>query len=1451
MKDYRKLLKRALLAGITAFSLMQGTTSTVHAAEMDNYCATPPFLSNAVPPNVLIILDNSGSLNDQAYSSDYNPAQFSSGHYYGYFNPTANYQYNGSRWVVTGAAVASGTVANPIVSGNLLNWATMRRVDVAKKLLIGGKASPRSPSAGITVKLYGEDSSSSWDFTKEYDSTSTPELIDPFVGEYRFRMAGDELSIVPVNPGTDTHTTRPNGNVSIAAGWTVSGVASAFDAVDEGTSDGNTTYIQNQANRNPAIFDYDYTGPKAGTITNVSVVVVARKSSSSTMRLQGVMQIGGTNYASNFSSLSTSYATYSFNWATNPATGAAWEWSEIKSSGAGSLAGFGIQAATTPTTTNYPRVTQVYLVVTSSMPTGGPYRTIVDQDMVQASGLIDTLSSSTRFGLAFYNRGDGRESGTAGGRYDGGHIENYIDFGSAVNMITKISNMTPSTWTPLAETLYEMIRYFRQDSPYYSGNSPADYAVDKLNDPYYYQYSKLAGSALSDRYVPCAKSFILFLTDGESTMDTNIPDAMKDYDGSGGESSGSSANSFSTTYLDDIAFWGRTADQRSDLTGTQNVVLYPVFLFGRGSSLLRNAAINGGFNDLNKDGRPGPDLEEYMRDTNGDGALALPDTDPNTEDDLPLTYFEGDDGFELESSITEAIASILKRAASGTAVSVLTTSSRGVGSLVQAYFLPTKQEGIREVTWTGFTQNIWIDDRDDLREDTINDHSLLLAQDKVLKLFFDQTTSETKVATFTTDEDGDNGTLASCSGEVVKEFSEITPLWEAGKKLALKPASRRVLFTSKTVVRGGSTTTLPGDPYPLFDTGMDASLKSELNPANDNVIGYVRGECLEAGGGDVCGSTLNSSYRDRRVTVAGGSPNGNVWKLGDIISSTPKVFANTGLNNYHVDYGDKTYFDFITGDSYKEHPSVAFVGANDGMVHAFRVGYLKDQGLTAPVRALFKNLFSSADGDSDQLGEELWGFIPFNAFPYLKHLSNPNYCHLYFNDLSVKLMDVSIGGTTDSPTDTRTKESWRTVLIGGMRFGGACTGGTPAPPAPIAPTASVGGFSSYFAIDITDPVNPIPMWEFSDQDMGYATTAPSVIRTGDMKQNGHWYVAVGSGSTQLPKNATDIARGTPGYIYLIDLKTGAMAKKIALDHNGIVGDTLAVDEDKDYVSERLYFGTAYQAATWRGKVVVIGIPDQDLSAPWTPGVKYLFHDAVPFTASPEVVRDNDKNIWVYAGSGKYYSDIDEQDGTQQYFIGFKDLLSGITYPLDLSAGVGLDDRTTTATQGKVTGTKVLCLYDSTLNKFTKQTVVTSIEPTSTPPPPSTKGWYIRLTLTPSAERVITRPLATGGLVDFLTYKPDSDPCSYGGVSFLYAVGYTTGVAPDNVALLNPTTPTSGTVTIDPRIQLGPGAPPTGEAIIVKDEKLNKKIQVSTGTIVEAKNNPPIEITSKIFHWLRK
>lgn len=1539
MRTERNARRQIFFIGSVILSITMGISGPAWAAVPTEYCSTPPFMSNTVPPNVLIVLDNSLSMNDAAYSGTYDTNRFDAADstkkgYYGYFEPGKTYQYSGTEWrAYTGTPPQTADTNRPTATGDFLNWATMRRIDIGRKLLIGGKATPRSSQPGSTVALYGETAPTPrWDFAK---SDNTGQMSGFPVIRYDYEMRGDKLY---VRPNTNSEARLPNSYLNQT--WSYYPDASNNDqekSVDDKNINEDMNYIYITSGAAAQVFGYDVFTSVSGTLESVSVRYHAKKSRKGTCRLTGVLRIDGTDYydETSYDNLDRSWDTYQFTWTANPKrfdeckaageTGtaltacSAWQASDLTdTASAYHVSGFGIYNVTNADSDLYPFVTWIELTYAIDAPAGGPYNVRVDwkgEDWAYEQGIIANLGDEARFGLGFYNSDN-----------QGGHVENIVNFEQKQSMITTVHNLTPATYTPLSETLFEMVRYFRQDAPYYRsqdftvGYNESNGTYD-AQDPFYYVYPQkeilydgigdddkicepseaCLDPAYDPQLVPCAKSFILMLTDGEPTRDTDIPTTatgvpdgkeLTDYDGDGNDPG--SYNTDGSDYLDDVALWARATDARPGtcsmgdtrdtwtfpcLPGSQNIMIYSVFMFGKGSNLLKDAAVNGGFVDLNRDGLPSCDSEprECYRETTKDGTL-----DSN---DLPITYFEGDDGYELEQSITDAITSILRRAASGTAVSVLTTSSKGVGSMLQAYFHPRRTDGSREISWTGYVQNLWLDNSDNLREDTNPDLKLKLGEDRALKLYFDTALSETMVGTFRTDadgrSDGSNGTLDSCVPEDSKQFMDIQYLWEGGEKLALKAPSERSIFTSKKSVMGSTETVLDTSTSPKepeFQTTMSATLKTALNSdatyTADNIIRYIRGECLETNvqGDTACGTTINSIYRDRRISISGGDANGNVWKLGDVINSTPKVFSDQPLNTYHnpAVYGDETYDSYISTAAYRKRTSAisstGFIGANDGMLHAIRVGYLKDETdtygtLVSGVKALFKNFFTSADNNAtDQIGEEIWAYIPYNAFPYLKYLADPTYCHIYYNDLTVNLVDVSIekpDGCTvaDTAECTKAEDSWKTVLIGGMRFGGACSAGmSPAGP-PDGTPANV-GFSSFYALDITDPENPVPMWEFTDPDLGYATTYPGIIRTGDRFLNGRWYVAIGSGSKQIPKDGQDIDRDTTGYIYILDLKTGSLVKKIDLGHNAIVGDILAVDAEYDYKSEYLYFGTAYKETTWKGKLMAIAIPDQDLTDSWTPVVTTLFNGNHPFTASPDAVLDDKRKKRIFIGSGKYYSTVDQTDTAQQIFLSLKHDPGSITYP---KTKADLDDRTNTTVSGTVTGTSEVCMFDTENNEFAMKTLVTSINRSSTVVAPSPVGWYIDLKTSPTAERVISRALAIGGLVDFLTYQPNDDPCAAGGDSYLYALGYTTGVSPENVAILHPDVTggvTSGDVTLAKRVKLGPGSPPTGDAIVLPPLKegqtqLEKKIQVATGVVVETKNETPYSLGNKVIHWLKK
>ena len=219
--------------------------------------------------------------------------------------------------------------------------------------------------------------------------------------------------------------------------------------------------------------------------------------------------------------------------------------------------------------------------------------------------------------------------------------------------------------------------------------------------------------------VQCRKNFVLTISSGEAT---DIP------------------SQYSADFLNEQIRQAHSSDIRADRDGLQTISYYNVLIFGdqTGKDHLQGFSKYGGFIDYNANKQP--DLKGEW-DRNGDG--------------IPDTYFEAADAAGVQAAIEKAFQDILSRAASGTAVAAITTSSRGAASVLQAYFLPSKIEtGPREVWWTGYLQNIWIDPDDNLREDSVNDYRLILDQDKVMKHYFNPNTNETEAALFTTLCDG-------------------------------------------------------------------------------------------------------------------------------------------------------------------------------------------------------------------------------------------------------------------------------------------------------------------------------------------------------------------------------------------------------------------------------------------------------------------------------------------------------------------------------------------------------------------------------------------------------------------------------------------------------------------------------------------------------------------------
>jgi len=188
---------------------------------------------------------------------------------------------------------------------------------------------------------------------------------------------------------------------------------------------------------------------------------------------------------------------------------------------------------------------------------------------------------------------------------------------------------------------------------------------------------------------------------------------------------------------------------------------------------------------------------------------------------------------------------------------------------------------------------------------------------------------------------------------------------------------------------------------------------------------------------------------------------------------------------------------------------VVYVGANDGMLHAFNVGfYDRDHG-------------AFYDHTGYTIGQELWAFIPHQLLPHLEFLTQVQYVHVYFMDQKPRIFDARVF----TPDSTHVN-GWGTLLIAGMRMGGKTMqvdlNGDGTRPMRERPSARLLPLRCHRALAAEVP------GAFTDSVLGLTISYPAIFRIGDK-----WFMAVGSGP-----NGTDAYLGKSaqrGWLYVVEI----------------------------------------------------------------------------------------------------------------------------------------------------------------------------------------------------------------------------------------------------------------------------------------------------------------------------
>lgn len=1095
-----------------------------------------------------------------------------------------------------------------------------------------------------------------------------------------------------------------------------------------------------------------------------------------------------------------------------------------------------------------------------TMTVGGTSYTLkIEQDF--QPGVIQNFKDSARMALFFYNDELNQRNEPV---YSGGFIQAPMsDSESNINLIVKkINDLKPNTWTPLAESLYTTIGYISQSNantngPRYASNK--SYPVNDITkDPYYFEgYKDHDYGGL----VYCTKQNIILITDGESTKDSNIPSTIKDKVSKNHSYGTNYFESGGTKYLLDVAYYGHTTDLRSGnaFPGTQTIDLYTIFAsFGVGSSqFLKDATMYGSFKTEEQ-------LNTYLE---------------NTDTIEVDNYFKADTGAQLEEAVFAAFSSATKTTASGTAAAVAPqTQHGGDGAVYQAIFFPPTDKTQVTPVWSGHVHALFMDEDGNLREDSEKNGYIDPKLDNIIKF-----------------EDGDIFKVNPTTNfsEKLTNLLELTPIWSAShwlnsltdaeakdQRIYSSNARKRHIITfadsnSDMVVNTGEIQDFKaptnfdlGNPNHFYNylTLYDSTpLSVEFNAGNpintirsnttkynaflaqrtQEQINFIRGVDLPDNKSSA--QSIVESVRSRKL-----EPNSPTWRLGDIVYSSPTLVA-APAEGYDFIYNDWSYEVFY--QKYLNRRQVVYVGANDGMLHAFNSGFYNSQK---------KGFDLNHDGETQYpLGMELWAYVPYNLLPHLRWLMNPEYgtdLHVPYMDLEPRAYDVRIFFESDGSTpidNNRYPNGWGTILVAGMRLGG---------PTIQADLDKDGVFnnndrtmsSAYVIIDITDPEQPPNVLaEIAMPNQGFTLSHPAVMpmTTPDTKQasENEWFLVFGSGPANAqgeadPGKMATCTSDQKGRFFILDLKhlvTHNQIRTIDKDGNFVSGAAhfaetesgsfvssaavvdldIGKEDETEMKADVVYYGTVagdptissgkmYRLVTENAMPTVSGVS-------WE--TKTLIDIGQPISVAANVALDDAERLWVYFGTGRFYNLVDADQQKKRSFLGIKE-------PINANgkhtwATISLNDLYDSS---QITISNGTCIngYFSPSCVEVKKGAATISWATLLEEVKAKSGW--KQNFNPARERVLNQAAVLYDTVLFTSYTPSLELCDFGGSNNLWALYYLTGtpyydpILPGHVAY----------------IQLGDG-PPASLPLFRenKDGTLTAIIQMPDGTLKQIRINP--------------
>ncbi len=500
------------------------------------------------------------------------------------------------------------------------------------------------------------------------------------------------------------------------------------------------------------------------------------------------------------------------------------------------------------------------------------------------------------------------------------------------------------------------------------------------------------------------------------------------------------------------------------------------------------------------------------------------------------------------------------------------------------------------------------------------------------------------------------------------------------------------------------------------------------------------------------GKAIPFTFSDNKLD---GSDNGlSAAQLTALLANTSYSSATT---NNKVNYVT-ALVNYLRGDKSQEGTGYNFRSRNSllgDIIHSAPTYGVSQDTTPVPFILVGANdgmvhLFQAKGSDA---GKELMAFVPSPIYGKLNTLANSSYAHDYFVDGGITVAKVK-----------KSDGTYATMAVGALGQGG----------------------QGVYALDLSNlssvsqdlaTASRLIKWEFTDSndaDLGYVAGTPGIAQLKD----GTWVAIFGNGYNNTETDSRISSSGN-SVIYIVNLFDGTLIKKLD-SKKGTSADPLAtnrpnammqpamVDKDSDGYVDNLYAGDLFgnlwhfdisstSSDNWTSAIGTAATP-----APLfiTKGKKVGGTTWItqPITTTPSVGFHPKGGMLIFIGTGKYIEEADKTttDQVTQTFYGLWDK-SGNTTAIS-------SDRSTLQQQQ-------ILREDSSYRLMSNNSVDWS----------SKLGWYLDLVNTGvtstqdnKGERQVTDSTLWLNQILFTTQIPNSDACAGGGTGWVMKLNAQTG-----------------------------------------------------------------------------